>query len=80
MADSYTATAAEIRSMSLETFALQAEDIVNSAPVVGIYGAREWEELHEASQQWIAGIVRETTARATAASVTLDSTKTGGQG
>lgn len=35
MAATRTATADEIRSMSLETFALQAEDIVNSAPVVG---------------------------------------------
>ena len=41
-----------------------AEEIVNSDPVIGVYAACEWDDLHENGKVWIAAIVAEATARA----------------
>lgn len=53
-----------IRAMPLTAFLGAAEEIVNSKSVLGIYAACEWDELHDDGKLWIAGIVRETCARA----------------
>jgi hypothetical protein len=57
-------TAAEIRAQRPEAFAAQAEEIVNSDPVIRTYASSEWEELHDDGKLWICAIVRETLARA----------------
>ncbi len=57
-------TAEEIRAKPAYAFMGQAEDIVNSDPVIRIFAACEWDELHDDGKIWIAAIVRETLARA----------------
>lgn len=54
----------DARELPLSSFLVAAEAIVNSEPVITIYAACEWDDLHEDGKQWVAGIVRETLARA----------------
>lgn len=57
-------TAQEIRAKPVSSFLAQAEAITNSDPVIRIFAACEWDELHDDGKVWIAAIVRETLAQA----------------
>lgn len=37
----------------------RAQAIVDNQPVIGVYGACEWDELHDDGKVWIATIIRE---------------------
>ena len=41
-----------------------AADIVDSEPVIKVFGACEWDELSDDGKQWVAAIVAETWRRA----------------
>jgi hypothetical protein len=56
--------AGEIRAQPLSAFAVEAQAIADSKPVISTYAAPEWAELDENGQQWVCAIVRETQARA----------------
>lgn len=53
-----------IRATPLSAFLALAGAITDSQPVISIYAACEWDDLHDDGKQWVAGIVRETLARA----------------
>ena len=65
-------TAAELRAMPLTYFLGIAEAVTNDDQVISIFAACEWDELHDDGKLWVAGIVRETFARAIASSARLD--------
>ncbi|BCA57696.1 hypothetical protein [Sphingomonas sp. HMP6] len=56
--------AATIRAQPISAFFSTAEAVADSEPVIAIYAAPEWYELGEDGKAWIAGIIRETLARA----------------
>jgi hypothetical protein len=45
------------------TATLDAEDIVNSKPVISVFAACEWDELSEDGQAWVEAIIKETASR-----------------
>lgn len=58
-----------LRAVDLRDVRPLAEAIVNSAPVIAVFGSCEFDELSSDGQLWIAAIVRESIAFASAARI-----------
>lgn len=56
--------AAQYRAKPISDYMVQAEAIVESGPVIGVYASCEWDCLDENGKEWVAAIVREAMARA----------------
>ncbi len=56
-------TGDDIRAKPLADYLGLAEAVVNSAPVLAVFAACEWDELHEDGRQWVAAIIREAFAQ-----------------
>lgn len=57
------ASATQIRTMPLDRFAVLACEINDSPPLMSVYAALEWDELHDDGKQWVCALIREALAR-----------------